>query len=84
MPEVIVGKRLTDISVLGLPAACLAATCYAFVPSGAVAFALAAGALAVRDRRAAARLRQNARTWLIATLLIGAAVEAPVIAAALS
>jgi hypothetical protein len=61
-------------------------TLYDFVPTGAVAFALATRAATVggRDPRAAARLRRQAERWLIATLFIGAAVELPVIAAAIT
>jgi hypothetical protein len=57
---------------------------YGFVPTGAVALVLAARAAAARHRfpDQAARLRDEAQRWLVATLLIGAAVELPVIAAA--
>ena len=71
---------------LGLTAACLAATLYGFVPTGVVALALASRAAAVgrSDPSLAARRRRSAERWLIATLLIGAAVELPVIAAAIA
>jgi len=65
-------------------AAATAATAYGFVPTGAVALACAAAAAARAARGAdPAPFDRRADAWLTATLFIGAAVELPVILAAL-
>lgn len=64
-----------------LIAAAVFAMLYGFVPTGAVALALALRALALGPGESHAR--KVARRWLVATLFIGALVEVPVIAHAL-
>jgi len=79
--------RRTDASLLPAAArlaAAAAATLYGFIPTGLVALACAAAA-AVRASRGAdpEPFARRADLWLTATLCIGAAVEVPVILAAL-
>jgi len=86
MPHAATTRR-ADASLLPAAArlaAAAAATLYGFIPTGLVALACAAAA-AARAWRAddPAELLRRADDWLTVTLLVGAAVELPVILAAL-
>ena len=69
---------------LALTLVSVAATFFGFVPTGVVATVCAARACSlIAQGRPAGRALASASAWLVATLVIGVAVEVPVVAAML-